>query len=33
MDSIQLVQDRDQWRTFVNAIMNLKSMKRWEFLD
>jgi len=24
MDSIELVQDRDRWRTLVNAVLNLQ---------
>jgi hypothetical protein len=34
MDSIDLTQDSDQWRTFVNTVMNRwGSIKRSEVLD
>ena len=34
MDWIRLTQDRDRWRTLVNAVMNLRgSVKCGEFLD
>jgi hypothetical protein len=28
MDWIQLVQDRDQWRVFVNTVMDLQVLKK-----
>jgi hypothetical protein len=33
MDWIDLAQDRDQWRTLVNTVMNSGSVKCWEFLE
>jgi hypothetical protein len=34
MGWINLVQDRDQWRALVNAILNLRApLKSWEILE
>jgi hypothetical protein len=34
MDWIRVGQDRDEWRVFVNSVMNLRgSIKGREFLD